>query len=278
MTTPPLTPYNRILLTGAAGYLGGVLRPDLRGLAKTLRLSDLMPPQKAPGAGEEYVRADLSDPAQVAAAMEGVDAVVHLGGVSVEADWEPILQANIIGTYNMFEAGRQAGVRRFVYASSHHAVGYYRRERQVGPEEPVRPDSRYGVSKVFGEAMGRLYADKYGMSVVAQRIGVARPQPQNPRGLIAWLSERDYVQLTLRCLQAPNIHFLVVYGVSANDGNLWRNPGAEAIGFHPQDNGAVYTQEVLAAFPAEAEPEFERPFHGGWFCGMEFSGDLQRID
>ena len=278
MTPPPPTPFNRILLTGAAGYLGGVVRPELRCLAKTLRLSDLTPPQEAPDTGEEFVRADLSDPAQVATAMEGVDAVVHLGGVSVEAAWEPILQANIIGTYNMFEAARQVGVRRFVYASSHHAVGYYRREKRVGPDEPVRPDSRYGVSKVFGEAVGRLYADKYGMSVVVQRIGVARLQPQNPRGLIAWMSEQDYVQLTLRCLQASNIHYLVVYGVSANDGSLWLNPGAEAIGFKPQDNGAVYAQSVLAAFPSEAEPAFEKPFHGGWFCGMEFSGDLQRID
>ncbi len=278
MTTPPSAPFNRILLTGAAGYLGGVLRADLRDLTKTVRLSDLTPPKEALGDHEEFVRADLSDSAQVAAAMDGVDAVVHLGGVSVEAAWEPILQANIIGTYNMFEAARLAGVRRFVYASSHHAVGYYRRDRKVGPHEPVRPDSRYGVSKVFGEAVGRLYADKYAMSVVAQRIGVARPQPQNPRGLIAWMSERDYVQLTRCCLQAPDIHFLVVYGVSANDGSLWHNPGAATIGFKAQDNGAVYAQEVLAASPAEAEPEFEKPFHGGWFCGMEFSGDPQRID
>jgi uronate dehydrogenase len=275
--TPPAS-YNRILLTGAAGYLGGVLRPALRSMASVLRLSDLAPLKEEQGIGEEYVRADLADPAQVLAAMRDVDAVVHLGGVSVEAAWEPVLQANIIGTYNMFEAARQAGVQRFVYASSHHAVGFYRREKEIGPDEPVRPDSRYGVSKVFGEALGRLYADKYGLSVVAQRIGVARPQPQNPRGLIAWLSERDYVQLTLRCLQAPDIHFLVVYGVSANTGSLWRNPGAEAIGFLPQDNGARYAQAVLTNSPAEAEPPLEKPFHGGWFCGMEFAGDPRRVD
>jgi uronate dehydrogenase len=276
MTSP--APYHRILLTGAAGYLGGVLRPALGSLASVVRLSDLAALKEPPGAGEEYVRADLSDLDQVTAAMRDVDAVVHLGGVSLEAAWAPILQANIIGTYNMFEAARKAGVRRFVYASSHHTVGFYRRENPVGPDEPVRPDSRYGVSKVFGEAIGRLYADKHGLSVVAQRIGVARPEPQNPRGLIAWISEGDYVELTLRCLQAPNVHYLVVYGVSANTGSLWRNPGAQAIGFSPQDNGARYAQTVLADSPPQAEPPLEKPFHGGWFCGMEFDGDPQRID
>jgi uronate dehydrogenase len=275
---PETITYSRILLTGAAGYLGSVLRPALREIAPSVRLTDVVPLKEKTVYGEEYVHADLADVAQMHSVMRDVDAVVHLGGVSVEAPWQPILQANIIGTYNVFEAARQAGVRRVVYASSHHAIGFYRRERKVGPDEPVRPDSRYGVSKVFGEAVGRLYADKYGMSVVAQRIGVARPEPQNPRGLIAWLSERDYVQLTQRCLQAPDIHFLVVYGVSANDGSIWTNPGAETIGFKPQDNGVDFAGKVLAVMPADAEPPVERLFHGGWFCGMDFAGDPRRID
>jgi uronate dehydrogenase len=274
---PTRTKYNRILLTGASGYLGTVLRPALRALSPAVRLTDVVPLKDAPASGEEYVRAELADPAQMHEAMRGVDAVVHLGGVSVEAAWEPVLQANIIGTYNVFEAARQAGVRRVVYASSHHAVGYYRRERRIGGDEPVRPDSRYGVSKVFGEALGRMYADKYGMSVVAQRIGVARPQPPHPRGLLTWVSERDYVQLTQRCLEAPDVHYLVVYGVSANDGALWNNEGALSIGYTPQDNAAHFAPEVLAATPAEAEPALERPFHGGWFCAMEFAGDPARI-
>lgn len=270
--------YNRILLTGASGYLGTVLRPALRALTPALRLTDLEPPKLEPVKGEEFVRADLSDLKHMQDVMRGVDAVIHLGGVSVEAEWEPVLQANIIGTYNVFEAARQAGVRRIVYASSHHAVGYYRRQRRIGSNEPVRPDSRYGVSKVFGEALGRMYADKYGMSVIAQRIGVARPEPPHPRGLLTWVSERDYVQLTQRCLEAPDVHYLVVYGVSANDDAIWDNEGGRAIGFSPQDNAAQYAVKVLGATPAEAEPALERPFHGGWFCAMEFAGDPARID
>jgi uronate dehydrogenase len=274
----PKTPFDRILLTGASGYLGTVLRPALRALAPAVRLTDVAPLKDAPVDGEEFIRAELADAAQMHEAMRGVDAVVHLGGVSVEAPWEPVLQANIVGTYNVFEAARQAGVRRIVYASSHHAVGYYRRERHIGAGEPVRPDSRYGVSKVFGEALGRMYADKYGMSVVAQRIGVARPEPPHPRGLFTWVSERDYVQLTERCLLAPDIHYLVVYGVSDNENALWNNENARAIGYAPQDNGARFAEKVLAATPAQDEPALERPFHGGWFCAMEFAGDPARID
>lgn len=275
---PTNTKYSRILLTGASGYLGTVLRPAMRALAPELRLTDVTPLKDRPIPGEEYVEAELADPAQMLEVMRGVDAVVHLGGISVEAAWESVLQANIIGTYNVFEAARQAGVRRIVYASSHHAVGYYRRERRIGTDEPVRPDSRYGVSKVFGEALGRMYADKYGMSVVAQRIGVARPEPPHPRGLLTWVSERDYVHLTERCLEAPDIHYLVVYGVSANDGALWENDGALAIGYMPQDNAAHFAAKVQATTPAQGEPDLERPFHGGWFCAMEFAGDPARID
>lgn len=275
---PTKTKYSRILLTGASGYLGAVLRPALRALAPAVRLTDIAPLKDGLSPGEEFVKAELADATQMHEVMRGVDAVVHLGGVSTEAEWEPVLQANIIGTYNVFEAARQAGVRRFVYASSHHAVGYYRRERRIGADEPVRPDSRYGVSKVFGEALGRMYADKYGMSVVSQRIGVARPEPPHPRGLLTWMSERDYVQLTERCLAFPDIHYLVVYGVSGNDGAIWRDEGGRAIGYVPHDNAADFAPKVLAATPAEAEPPLERPFHGGWYCAMEFTGDLDRID
>lgn len=266
-----------ILITGAAGYLGGVLRRGLRG-RYTLRLTDIAPLPDALQAGENFAQADLADPAALADLMRGVDTVVHLGGCSVEAEWEKILHANIEGTYNVFEAARAAGVKRVVYASSHHTVGYYRRTRKVGVDEPPRPDSRYGVSKVFGEAVGRMYADKYGLEVLCQRIGVARPAPQNARGMLAYLSERDYVHLTERCIEAPDIHFLVVYGVSANRGAFWDNPGAARIDFVPQDHGEADAEEVARLVAGKPEGEVEAQFQGGWFCGMEFVGAPGRID
>jgi uronate dehydrogenase len=271
-------PGKRILITGAAGYLGTVLRAGLSGRYPSLRLTDIAPLRDAPAAGEEYVQADLRKPADLEPAMREVNVVVHLGGCSLEAPWETILEANIAGTANVFEAARQAGVQRIVYASSHHVVGYYRRDRRVGPDEPPRPDSRYGVSKVFGEAVGRMYADKYGMSVICQRIGVARPEPQNVRGMAAYQSERDYVHLTERCIEAADVHFLIVYGISANTGVYWDNPGGDAIGYKPVDNGAAFSARVHARQKPEDEPPLERLFQGGWFCGMEFTGDPDRID
>jgi uronate dehydrogenase len=271
--------YQRVLITGAAGRLGQVLREGLRGSYPSIRLSDRFDLGQA-FPGEELVTADLASFEDMDAAMQGVDAVVHLGAKlgGGRAEWDDVLQSNIIGTYNVFEAARKNGVKRVVFASSHHAVGFYRRECIVGADEPPRPDSPYGVSKVFGEALGRLYADKYDMSVICQRIGVARPTAQDVRMLSAWTSHPDYLHLTQRCLEAPDIHFLVVYGVSANTRPLWDNENAKVIGYIPRDNAEDFLDAVLAAQGFDDEPAAERPFHGGWYCAADFDGDPDKID
>lgn len=269
--------YNRVLITGAGGALGQVLRDGLKGVYPVLRLShrrDIGPAQP----GEEINVANLESFEEVDAAMEGVDAVVHLGGKAVEGTWDEILHSNIIGTYNLFETARRHKVKRVVFASTHHIVGYYRRDRVVGVDAPPRPDSRYAVSKVFGEALGRMYADKYGMSVVSQRIGVSQKEVPHVRGLWTWQSYPDYVHMTRQCLDTPDIHFLVAYGVSANTRPLWDNSTAEAIGYEPQDDAEDHIREVLAKQKFEDEPMPERLFHGGWFTGMEFEGDVDKID
>jgi len=267
---------HRVLITGAAGAIGGTLRQGLRGRYPVLRLSDVAPLGTA-GPGEELDGADLFDLSQVEAACRYVDAVVHLGGQPVEADWETVHRNNIVGTYNLFEAARRQGVRRVVFASSNHTIGYYRRADRVGPDEPVRPDSRYGVSKVFGEALGRMYADKHGLEVVCLRIGSFRPEPQDVRMLSTWISPRDTVQLTRCALEAPEIHFLVVYGVSANARGWWDDTVAASLGYRPQDDAESYAESVLSRQAPADEPELERTFHGGAFCAMEFSGDPNRI-
>src|ERR1019366_3262423 len=155
-----------ILITGAAGYLGGVLRAGLRDGFR-LRLTDRADLPTPPGPSEEFHKADLGDRDALESMMRGVGTVVHLGGILREtAPWEDILSANIAGTFNVFEAARKGGVGRVVYGRRHHGVGFSRRSRRIGADEPVRPDSRYAVSKAFGEALGRLYADKHGMSVI----------------------------------------------------------------------------------------------------------------
>lgn len=265
----------RILMTGAAGAIGSTLRAGLRGAYPLLRLSDARP-LTAPAAGEECVSADLRDCAAVASLMQGMDCVVHLGGVPREGPWEAILENNIVGTYNVFEAARQCGVKRVVFASSNHVIGYYRAERKVGIEELPRPDSRYGVSKVFGEALGRLYADKHGLSVACLRIGSFRERPQNARQLATWISPRDMVQLARCCIDAPDYRFLVLYGVSNNTRNRWHNPAAELIGYKPQDNAEACASEFIARPAGDTDPAVA--FHGGEFCNIEFFNKIKMID
>ncbi len=179
----------RILITGAAGNIGKTLREGLRGRYALLRLSDIAP-LGAAERGEEVVRADIEDFAATRQSMKNIDCVVHLGAIPIEGPWEKILPINIAGTYNVFEAARQQGVKRVVFASSNHAIGYYRRSQTIDGTAQPRPDSRYGVSKAFGEALGHMYADKHGMEVACLRIGTFRDRPVERRHLSTWISLR----------------------------------------------------------------------------------------
>ena len=163
-----------VLVTGAAGDIGTHLSRELAG-RYALRLSDRRPLK--PPRGQTFVRADISKMADALRITRGVDAIVHLGGYSVEGPWPAILQANIVGGYNVFEAARRNRVKRIVFPTSNHAVGYYRRDQTIDHRVYIKPDSRYGVSKVFGEALGSLYADKYGMECFMIRIGNVNPRP-----------------------------------------------------------------------------------------------------
>ncbi len=266
---------HRVLITGAAGNIGRSLREGLRGRYPLLRLSDIAPMAPA-GTGEELAPADLTDLAALEGIMEGIDCVVHLGAISVEDRWERILPNNIAGTWNVFEAARRRGIRRVVYASSHHAIGYYRRARFIDRTVPPRPDGPYGVSKVFGEAVGRMFADKHGMSVACLRIGAFRQRPQDRRELNVWLSPRDLAQLVIRCIEAPDYHFLVVYGVSNNTRNKYLNSGAEFLRYRPEDDSETYAAEIISR--PDTEDEISRQFHGGPYARIGFDGDLAKTD
>jgi uronate dehydrogenase len=266
---------NRILITGAAGNIGRTLRAGLRGRYPVLRLSDIASMDPA-GSGEEIARADLTNPVDLDAAMRGVDCVVHLGGISLEDTWEKVLPNNVAGTWNVFEAARRAGVRRVIYASSHHAVGFYRRARFIDGTVVPRPDGPYGVSKVFGEAVGRLFADKHGLTVACLRIGAFRDKPADRRQMHVWLSPRDAVQLVGRCIDAPDYHFIVVYGVSNNVRNRYLNTGLEFLGYRPVDNSEDYAADIERL--PDTEDAISRQFHGGPYPQMGFDGDLAKIE
>src|SRR5712691_11774920 len=209
-----------VLITGAAGGIGTRLRHLLKGVYPDIRLSDVARPADL-ASDESFVPADLADMAQVERVVAGVDGIVHLGGFSVEGPWETILQSNIIGCYNLFEAARRHGVERVVFASSNHAVGFYPRQRKIGVDEPVRPDSRYGVSKAFGEALAALYAYKHGLRVTCLRIGNVTDTPADKRRLAIWLMPADLVQLIRIGLEHPDIHYEIFYGVSDNARGWW---------------------------------------------------------
>ena len=234
-----LMTFKRLLLTGAAGALGQELRPRLKRHCEVLRLSDIADLGSA-GAGEELVPAALERAEAVLRLLEGVDAVVHLGGISVEGPFEPILQANIVGVYNLYEAARQQRVRRIVFASSNHVTGFYRQDEVIDPRAPMRPDSYYGISKAFGENLSRFYFDRYAIETVCLRIGSSFPEPKDRRMLATWLSYDDLERLVVASLTAPVVGHSVVYGMSDNTTTWWDNTSAAHLGYRPKDSSEPY--------------------------------------
>ena len=269
MSPPAARP--RVLLTGAAGDVGTRLRPMLLEAYGALRLSDLREPAAPLRPGETFVRADLADPAQLGPAVEGIDAIVHLGGHPVEGPWETILSANIVGTQALYEAARRAGVRRIVFASSNHAVGFYRRGRRIDHAVPPRPDTRYGVSKAFGEALGALYADKHGIGVFNIRIGNVADAPVDRRRLAIWISPADLMQLVRIGLEHPDVRYEIVYGASDNARAWWDNRRAHELGYRPTGRSEDHAGRVLGR-PEAPDPVGDR-FQGGGFCSQEFDHD-----
>jgi uronate dehydrogenase len=260
-------PFDTLLLTGAAGALGRALAPTLQGLAVRLRVSDLAQPLANAGlpAGTEAWPCDLADARAVHQMMAGVAAVVHLGGISVEGPFEPILQANIRGLHNLYEAARRQGVGRVVFASSNHVTGCYPQAQTVTPLDPPRPDGNYGLSKLFGEGIASLYWDRYGIETVCLRIGTATPAPPDRRGLATWLSLPDLARLVTCALTAPGVGFLVAYGISANTRRFYDSEAAWArLGFEPQDNAEAHAAQVEHLLQPDGP---QRTLQGGSFVG-----------
>jgi uronate dehydrogenase len=260
----------RVLITGAAGSIGSYLRGTLRG-KYLLRLSDVQNIETL-AEGEEFVAADVTDSNALPSLMEDVHGIVHLGGVPREDAWEPILDVNIVGTYNVFEAARQKGVERFIFASSNHAIGFYPRAQRIDTDVTVRPDSRYGVSKAFAEALGSLYADKYGLRVMCIRIGNVADEPVDVRRLSIWVSPRDLSQLVEIGLEHPDMRYEIVYGVSDNARGWWDNTNAERLGYAPRDRSEDYAEKVLARAPAPDPDSIPERVQGGDFAVIEKGG------
>jgi uronate dehydrogenase len=253
----------RLLLTGAAGGLGKVLRERLKRHAAVLRLSDIAP--MAPAAGsEEVVPCDLADKAAVDALVQGCDAVVHLGGVSVERPFEEILGPNIQGVFHLYEGARRHGVRRVVFASSNHVIGFHRQGERLDAASPRRPDGYYGLSKSFGEDLSRFYFDRYGIETACLRIGSSFPAPKDRRMLKTWLSYDDLAELVRCCLFTPRLGHAIVYGMSANREVWWDNGQVAHLGWVPRDSSEPFRAEVEAQ-PALDPSDPAAQYQGGAF-------------
>lgn len=259
--------FHRLLLTGAAGGLGRVLRPRLKRHCTLLRLSDRAD-LGAAAEGEELQPAALEDKAAVRHLLAGVDAVVHLGGIAVEAAWQPILDANIVGLYHLYEAARCHGVRRIVFASSNHVTGFYGQDEVIDARAPKRPDTLYGLSKAFGEDLSRLYWDRYGIETVCLRIGSATAAPENRRMLASWLSHDDLERAVMASLTAHKVGHTILFGCSDNATRWWDNTLASHLGFRPQDSSEPWRAEIEAREPlADPQDPYCR-YQGGVFINL----------
>lgn len=256
--------YKRIFMSGAAGILGRYLRPQLAA-RWSLRLCDLSPIHD-PEPNTDVVTCDLADRQAIFDAMQGCDAVIHLGAISDESDFDPLLATNIAGTFNVFEGARRAGVRRVIYASSNHAIGFYERGVKLDADSAPRPDTLYGVTKAFGEALGRMYWHKYGIEHALLRIGSARPVPEDARQLSTWLSHPDLLQLVERSLEVPRLGCTVIYGQSNNDRAWWDNSKASYVGYRPTDNAEHYAKEILANAPLMKADDPRLKYMGGVYA------------
>lgn len=257
-----------ILLTGAAGGVGQMLRPYFTAAGLQVRLSDI----QAVGdlkSNETFMLADLNDEQTLKKIVHGVDGIVHLGGHSVEGPWETILKSNIEGCYHLYEAARLGAVPRIVFASTNHTMGFYPRSETVGTSKMMRPDSRYGVSKVFGEALGALYSDKFGLRITNIRIGNVGLEPIDRRRLSIWLHPEDLFQLIMIGMKHPEIRYETIYGMSNNVRGWWDNQRALELGYVPKHASEEFAAKIMAV--QETADAIADQYQGGAFCAMEYS-------
>jgi uronate dehydrogenase len=206
-----------------------------------------------------------------------MDAIIHFGAFSVEGPWDTILGANIVGTYNLFEAAKRQGVKRVVFASSNHVVGFYPRDQRINTEVTALPDTLYGVSKTFGEGLAAFYAHKFGLRVLCLRIGNINEQALDLRQLSIWLKPEDLVQLIRIGLEHPDLTYEIFYGVSDNARGWWDNANAYRYGYKPSGESEDFVQMALegqAAKPADPIGDY---YQGGPFCSQGFDGDFDRL-
>jgi uronate dehydrogenase len=264
--------FSKLLLTGAAGQLGRELRPRLKAYCDVLRVSDQNDLGVA-AVGEEIQTADLANASNMQTLLKDVNAVVHLGGVSTEQAWAPILASNIVGMVNLYEAARLQGTKRIVFASSNHVTGFYRQDEVVNTKMPPKPDGFYGLSKAFGEDLAEFYWARWGIETVSLRIGSSYAEPKDRRMLATWLSFDDLERLVVSALMAPIVGHTIIFGMSDNQTSWWDNTHAKHIGYRALDSSDVFRHEVEARQPHIDRHDKAALFQGGAFVKIAPHGE-----
>lgn len=265
-------PFRKILLTGAAGRLGTELRRGLEPLAESLRIADRVACDNVQP-HEEMLVFDLADEAATMAATKGCDAIVHMGGAPTEKPWQEVLDSNIRGSYHIYEGARKHGVRRVVYASSVHAIGYCGLDDGIDCDAPPRPDGLYGVSKAFVESLSSLYWDKFGIESACIRIFSSFPEPKDRRMLWSWLSYDDLIRLVSACLTAPYLGHTITAGMSDNAVKPVNTARAGHLGYVPQDSAEPFRGKVEAANGVADPNDPATRRIGGWFINLGHPDD-----
>jgi uronate dehydrogenase len=264
----------KVALSGASGNIGQVLRPALLKLGFGLRSAGGRRALTPVAPDEEVCHGDLRDTAFVDQLLAGVDVLIHMAATSVERPLPEVIENNLRGLHAIYEGARRHRVRRIVFASSNHAVGMHSVESRLDLDCDLRPDGFYGLSKVWGEAMTRMYWDKHGIEGISVRIGTAIEKPTEFRHLSTWLGYDDMVQLMQRCITVPDIGYMTVWGVSANTRSYWNNASAAQLGYQPTQNAEDYAAEILAQ-PNPLDPVAQR-FQGGGFVTIDYTPADQR--
>jgi uronate dehydrogenase len=259
----------KVALSGASGNIGRVLRPKLLERGFNLRSAGGTRPLTPFSPQEDVMHGDLRDPAVVDRLLDGVQVLVHMAGTSVERPLPEIIENNLRGLWEIYEGARRKGVRRVVFASSNHAFGMHSVRSKLSLDAPFRPDGLYGLSKVWGEAMARMYWDKHAIEGISLRIGSALERPTEFRHLSTWLGHEDLTQLIVRCIEAPEIGYLAVWGVSNNARSYWDNAGAERLGYTPVQNAEDYADEILK-LKNPLDP-IAQQFQGGAFVTLDYT-------
>ncbi|WP_020592498.1 NAD-dependent epimerase/dehydratase family protein [Kiloniella laminariae] len=263
----------RILITGAAGRIGRVLRKGLASPNRVLRLVD----KSALGEvaeGEEHYEIDATNLHAMTGAMKGVDSVIHLAAYPEEAPWDVIFPLNYQLAHSLFEAARLEQVKRVIFASSVQAVGFHPIATTITDDTRLRPSGLYGVSKAFGESLASLYADKYALQVACVRIASFEEKPTDQRMLSTWFSHEDALHLFEQCLRAPDFHFFRVYGVSNNTRSRVDNSHVDWLGYRPQSDAETYLNEILEN--GETLGPLAARTQGGGACDVDFAGDIEQ--